>query len=370
IKLKIQFQEYEPVFYNGIKNCGCPGSAVVVVKDTSVVFIKGFGTRQVRTNDPVDEHTVFRLGSLSKGFAAVTSGILVEHGYFSWNDKIQDFYPGFKLKSKDQTDRITVRHILSHTTGLIRHAYTNLIEEGWDIDRIAAILNQVDLISKEGESFAYQNATYSLIEKVIESSTGKKYSEVLKSELFNKIGMDDASCSYEGIQQTQDKSQPHLLVSSNNIYRKTRISKKYYNSISSGGVNASITDMGNWLQLLLGNHPEVISNETLDSIFTPVIKTTHEKRFYDNWKETENSWYALGWRVLDFNGRQVVYHGGYVNGYRSEIAIDRENHVAVCALFNASCDYAKFVVKDFLDFYDNEVNKTTIHEVAELKINN
>ncbi|NQU87242.1 MAG: beta-lactamase family protein [Mariniphaga sp.] len=364
INLKTNFEAYETIFQRGIKNCSCPGSAVVVVKDTSVVFIKGYGNKHARTKNPIDEHTVFRLGSLSKGFASVTAGMMVEQGYFSWDDKVKDFYPEFELKSKEQSERIKIQHILSHTTGLIRHAYTNLIEEGWSIDKIAAILNEVDLISEEGESFAYQNATFSLIEKVIESSTGKEYSEILQQELLSKSGMLDASCTYEGLKQSKNKSQPHALVARNYIYNKTRITKKYYNSISSGGVNASITDMGNWLKVLLGNRPDIISKETLDKIFQPVIRTTHERRFYDNWKETSNSYYAMGLRVLDFNGRKVIYHGGFVNGYRSEIAIDTENGVAVCALFNASCDYAKFVVRDFLNFYDAQFLNPTDQIIA------
>ena len=364
IKLENEFQAYDAVFKKGIESCKCPGAAVVVVKDTSVVFIKGYGTKKVRTKDPVDEHTVFRLGSLSKGFAAVTAGTLVEQGYFDWDDKVKEYYPEFELKSEEQTERIKIRHILSHTTGLIRHAYTNLIEEGWSIDRIAAILKDVDLVSEEGKTFAYQNATYSLIEKVIKKSTGREYKDILKNDIFKRSGMTDASCSYEAFKNGDDISQPHMLVARNYIYNNTRITRKYYNSVSSGGVNASAYDMGQWMKVLLGNRPDIISNHTLDKIFTPVIKT-HERRFYDGWKETSGSYYAMGWRVLDYNGRKIVYHGGYVNGYRSEIAIDRENKVAVCVLFNSSCNYAKSAVRDFFNFYDTEIAPPVHHMLAD-----
>ncbi len=354
IQLKYDLQAFRSLFEQGITDCRCPGAALVIVKDTSIVFVEGFGTRNVRNNDPIDEHTVFRLGSLSKGFAAVTAGMLVEQGYFDWDDKVKNFYPEFKLKSQEQTERIEIRHILSHTTGLIRHAYTNLIEEGWSIDKIAAILNEVDLVSEEGKTFAYQNATYSLIEKVIGESTGKEYQEILENEVFRKCGMTDASCTYEGMKETYDKSMPHALVSRNYVYNNTRITRKYYNSISSGGVNASAYDMGQWLKVLLGNRPDIIRNETLSHIFQPVIKT-HERRFYDSWKETSGSWYAMGWRILAFHNRQIAYHGGYVNGYRSEIALDRENGIGICVLFNASCDYAKWTIRDFFNFYDTQI---------------
>jgi beta-lactamase class C len=354
IKLEQDLKSYGLLFEQGISRCRCPGAALVIVKDTSIVFLKGYGTKKIRNNDSVDEHTVFRLGSLSKGFAAVTAGMLVEQGYFYWNDKVKNFYPEFKLKSQEQTERIEIRHILSHTTGLIRHAYTNLIEEGWSIDKIATILDEVDLVSKEGQTFAYQNATYSLIEKVIQKSTGKEYQEILEHDIFNQCGMTDASCTFEDFKRAGDKSVPHALVSRNYIYHPTHITRKYYNSVSSGGVNASASDMGQWLKVLLGNRPDIITNKTLDRIFQPVIKT-HERRFYDSWKETSGSWYAMGWRVLDFHNRQIVYHGGYVNGYRSEIALDRENGIGICVLFNASCDYAKWAIRDFFNFYDTQI---------------
>ena len=353
IKMKDRFQAYEPVFEKGIEACKCPGAAVVVVKDTSVVFIKGFGTRRARGTEPVDAHTVFRLGSLSKGFAAVVAGTLVEKGYFSWDDRVREYYPEFELKSEAQADRIRIYHILSHTTGLIRHAYTNLVEEGWSLDRIIPLLKDVTLTGKEGENYAYQNVAYAMIEKVIKATTHQDYKDILRNEIFDRLGMKDASCTYEGLINSKDKAYPNMVVARNYVYAKTRITKKYYNVVAAGGVNASASDMGQWLKLLLGNRPDIISDNTLDRIFQPIITTTREREFYDRWKETSASYYAMGWRVLDFDNRRIEYHGGYVNGYRSEIAVDRENKVAVCALFNAPCEYAKYVVRDFLDFYDS-----------------
>jgi len=355
LKLKNDVIRFEQIFKSGVEGCKCPGSAIVVVKDSSVILMKGFGTKKVRTNDPVDENTVFRLGSVSKGFASVTAGMLVEKGYFDWDDKVKDYYPGFELISEEQGTRIKISHILSHTSGLIRHAYTNLIEEGWSIEEITPLLKEVELVGREGENFAYQNVMYSLIEKVASQATNRKYPEILQQEIFDKCGMDYSTCTYEGLKKAENKSMPHLLVANNYIYAKTKITRKYYNSVSSGGVNASVSDMGKWLMLLLGNRPDIISSETLESIFEPVISTRHERRFYDRWQECTGSYYAMGWRVLDFNNRRIIYHGGYVNGYRSEIAFDRENKVGVCALFNTPCKYANSVIRDFFNFYDNTI---------------
>jgi beta-lactamase class C len=364
IWLKNDFKDFETILENGICNCKCPGAAVVVVKDTSIILMKEFGTKEVKGTDPVDSHTVFRLGSVSKGFASVVSGILVEQGFFSFDDKVVKYFPGFELKSKEQTERITIRNILSHTSGLPRHSYTDLIEKGWTIDQIAAILKEVNLTGKEGEIFAYQNAVYSMIEEVIKSTTKKDYYQILCNDIFQKCGMADASCSYDSINTRQDKALPHRAVSSTS-FKEIPITKKYYNSISSGGVNASISDMAKWMQVLLGNRPDIISNKMLDQIFDPVINTSNERRFYNRWEETGASYYALGWRVIDYRGHRIIYHGGYVNGYRSEIAFDRENKIAVCALFNAPCEFTNQVVHDFFEFYDNNIPETEKTFLAE-----
>lgn len=356
IRLKSEFKTFETTVGNELKNCGCPGAAIVVLKDTAVIFMRGYGVKAAGGDDSVDIHTAFRLGSVSKGFASVVSATLVKEGLFSWDDKLVTYLPEFELSSKEQTGRVTIRNILSHTSGLVRHSFTNLVERGWSIDSIETQMKTAPLAGKEGEVFAYQNAAYSLIEKVIKTTAGKEYGELLTEKIFHKCGMADASCSYEAITGNPDKALPHSSVSINK-YKEIPITKKYYNSISSGGVNASISDMSIWLKVLMGNYPKVIKKESLDQIFEPVVNTSNEVRVFNRWKSTEETWYAMGWRVIDYDNRRYIYHGGYVNGFRSEIAFDRENKIAICALFNAPCNFSNNIVRDFFDFY-NQISST------------
>ncbi len=361
IRLQADFLPFEEEIENKFDSCGSPGAAVVIIKDTSLVFMRGYGVKLAGGNDSVDIHTTFRLGSVSKGFAAVVSAMLVKKGYFSFDDKLTAYLPELKLSSQEQTERITVRNILSHTTGLLRHSYTTLIERGWSIDSIEAQLNTVPLAGKEGEVFAYQNAAYSLIEKVIKKTTGMEYPDILNGQIFRKAGMDDASCSYEGITGRADKAFPHVPVSATK-FKGTPITAKYYNSVSSGGVNASISDMGIWLKLLMGHYPRVVKKESLDPIFEPVINTKNEVRIFRRSTGTEDTWYAMGWRVIDYDGRRYIYHGGYVNNYRAEIAFDREAGIGICALFNAPCGFSNTIIRDFFDYY-NQIRPLTNPEI-------
>jgi len=139
-----------------------PGAAIVIVQDTSILFMHGFGLRNAATSDSINSQTLFRLGSVSKGFASLLTGIMVDSGLIKWSDRVIDHLPNFKLNDSLQTDSLEIRHLLSHTTGLPRHAYTNLIEDGLSLERITGLLQRVELISKPGEQFAYQNAAFEI----------------------------------------------------------------------------------------------------------------------------------------------------------------------------------------------------------------
>lgn len=345
--------EFSVDFEEGLKNQRIPGGAVVIVKEGRVIFQQGFGVKESGKKEFVDEHTVFRLGSVSKGFASVLTGMLVEEGLVNWDNPVSDYLEDFKLHDSEQTDRVQIRHILSHTSGLPRHAYTNLVEDGLSLDRIIPRLEQVPLIAKEGEQLAYQNAAYSVIEKVLETQANLDFDSLLQLKLFEPLGMDNSSASFDSIRYSENKASPHVWYSRVKGRVPVKISKKYYNAISSGGINASASDMGQWLRLLTGYYPEIISEETLAEIFKPVA-TINNKRFSRYWDGVNKSHYGMGWRVLDNDGQKIVYHGGYVNGYRSEIAFAPEEGIGICVLVNANSSYPLQVIPDMFEYFRSD----------------
>lgn len=342
--------DFAESFEEGLNSKEIPGGAVVIVKDGRVVFQQGFGVREKGEPEKVDKNTIFRLGSVSKGFASVLAGVVAEEGLLSWDEPVSSYLEDFKLNDLEQTDRVQVKHILSHTSGLPRHAYTNLVEDGLSIDRIIPRFQSVPLISKEGVQLAYQNAAYSVIEKVLEAQTNSDFSTLLDEKLFTPLEMTNSSSSFDDINSAANKAMPHLYHSRRRGRVSISISKKYYNSISSGGINASAADMGKWLLLLTGNDPEIISEESLDQIYEP-LASINNKRFSRYWEGVNYSEYGMGWRVLDNHGQKIVYHGGYVNGYRSEIAFAPDDNLGICILINANSSYPLEVIPDFFNHF-------------------
>jgi beta-lactamase class C len=341
--------DYETNIRTQLARTGTPGIAIAIVEDTTIIYLKGFGVKEIGTQDSINTHTVFRLASVSKCFAPVLTGLLVEDGVLSWNDHVIKYLPQFALKSKESTDSLTIKHVLSHTTGLPYHTYTNMVEEGMDLKTMLALLRDVNLTGKPGELYSYQNVAYSLIAEVMRSATGKTYQQLMNERIFEPLHMQDASMTYDEILLNKNVAKPHLQ--SKRGWRRTSINGTYYNVPPAGGVNASITDMAQWIKALLGDKKDFIKPETLEEIYTPAVKATSKNRNFRRWIEPANSYYALGWRVLNFKNDTLLYHGGYVNGYRSELALNRKNKIGICVLSNGPGSLIDNSVPYFFNLY-------------------
>ncbi|MBL7826665.1 MAG: serine hydrolase, partial [Saprospiraceae bacterium] len=108
---------------------------------------------------------------------------------------------------------------------------------------------------------------------------------------------------------------------------------------------------GNWLRLLLGHKPHIIADSTLDQVFKPMIDTGKERRILGQWIDRDKAFYAMGWRVLEHGADTIIYHGGYVNGFRGEIAFNRKENIGICVLMNASSALSGNCITTFFDFW-------------------
>ena len=101
---------------------------------------------------------------------------------------------------------------------------------------------------------------------------------------------------------------------------------------------------------------DVISAAALDTIFTPVVKTRNEARYFRSWPQVQEAYYGLGWRVLDCGPDTLVYHGGYVNSYRSEIAVNRREKLAVCVLASVPGQFTGRCIRGAFDLYQQQAD--------------
>lgn len=346
---------YEDYITESLKLTGTPGAAIAIIQDSTIIYLKGFGVKDVNTQEPVDTHTVFRLASVSKCLTAILTGVMVKDSLFSWDDPVVKYVPDFALKSPEYTQQLTIRNVLSHTTGLPYHTYTNLIEEGKEFSVLREELKNVDMISAPGKVYSYQNVAYSLISDVIKNTSGNSFADEMRSRIFGPLHMANASVSYEEIMQNANVAQPHLHRG--RAWKTIPISSTYYNTAPAGGINASITDMAKLMVALLGNKENVVPQSTVTQLFEPEVRATAKNRNFNRWSRVKRAYYGLGWRILQFKNDTIAYHGGYVNGYRSEIAIHPQKRVAICVLANGPGGFSDHAIPAFFNTYDKFMRK-------------
>ncbi len=340
-----------------------PGAAVVIVIDGKVVMQKTWGVRQEGKPEPVTPFTLFRIASLSKTFASAAASILIKESPISWQTPVVDSVGDLKFKRLDYGQKINLVHLMSQTSGLMPHAYTNLVEDNMSYKRIVKRLDRVDFVCAPGKCYGYQNVVFSLVGDVVEATTGMEYTTFVEDRNFEPLNMIRASFGRKSFLQDSDHAKPHIWTGK--TWAPTRTTDHYYRIPPAAGVNASIDDMKTWLLAQLGHQPGVLSEDMLDNMQTGVIRTTRTQAHYRWRKGIANVHYGLGWRVFDYKGDTgFVQHGGYIKGMRSEMVFNRKLQTGLVFMTNSEPGRLGDLVFDFLDFYQarKDPNATTIGE--------
>ena len=187
-----------------------PGLAMAIVQDGQIISMKGYGLTDSQQGSPVMPYTVFRLASLSKGFASTLSGQLVEEGAMSWDSPIINQLPAFKLKDFASGTTVTVRDVLSHRVGLRDHTYDGALAGDQPYALIAERLSDAPMTCSPGDCYGYQNIAYSLIGDLTFAATGDFYPHQVEKRIFVPLGMSNASYGLDGLMSSASWAKPHV----------------------------------------------------------------------------------------------------------------------------------------------------------------
>jgi beta-lactamase class C len=342
-------RKFDAFLRDSLRSTGCVGAAATIFHQDEIVYTLTHGVKRAGIKDSVDRHTVFRLASVSKGFAGVLAAILQNEGIISMDDRIIEYLPGFRLKDSVNTHELAIRHVLNHTSGLVPHAYDNLAEDGKTIKEIIPELATVDIAGFPGQYYGYQNVVFSLIDTLLVLKTNRDYGELVDRKIFRPLGLKDASTGYRGLIWNSNVAFPHDRI--NGEYHPLPLNTGYYNLLPAAGVNASIDDMGKWLEALLGFVPKQLDTAVINLISTPQVYTPLKRNYTRFWDPIEARYYSYGWRIFDYKGKRILYHGGYVRGYRAEIAFCPEEKTGIAFLLNSPNRLASQVVPTFFNMY-------------------
>ena len=306
------------------------GAAYAVVTPDRIIRIGTAGHTDTKRNQAINENTAFRVASVSKTFAAGLTGVLVQEGEFDWNDRLIDYVPDFRVDG--DASQVRIEHLLGQSTGLIPHAYDTLIEDGLSMDRIKKQFSNLPYLCNPGDCYSYQNSVFSMIEPVIEKTTSRSYEDMMVEKIFLPLDMRDASVGYESFVNNPNHAKPH--VKSRGQWRTVKVKPNYYRVAPAAGVNASALDMGKWLMAQMGSRPDVLGPDVVEVLTEPRVYTARDKR-RKYWRDMlSDAHYGLGWRIYRMGDEEIVYHSGWVSGFRADVAWSEKHQVGLAVLMN------------------------------------
>jgi beta-lactamase class C len=330
------------------------GLSVAVVKGGETTFLKSWGVTEIG-GAPVTPDSVFRVGSLSKGFTGALAGLAMGEGKLSPTDPATRFAPSLKLVGGAEKS-LELGHLLSHQTGLPPNAYDNLLEAGTPVADIYPKYRSVKLICPVGKCYSYQNIAFDVAGRAISSAYGISFADALEMRLFAPLGMESASADEAGLSATGNWARPHVrerLKGEGEVFgpwRQAPVKPTYWRVPAAGGVNASARDMAQWLKAVTGHAPGTLPRETLDLIFTPRTNSPGENvRMRSVSPRFKAAQYAFGWRRYAYEGVPLIAHSGTVEGYGAQIAFLPEQDVGVVILANARSKRLWRILPTFLD---------------------
>jgi len=321
---------------------GQPGLAVLVKKEGTVLFEKGYGLRRIKARAPITPHTDFRLASVTKQFTAMSVMLLERDGKLRYESTLTEIFPDFPAYGK----AITIRHLLTHTSGL--PDYEDLMDQEekshgkrWspahqiqDEEVLALLERQTRGKFTPGTSWAYSNSGYVVLGLIVAKASGVSYPEFLKRRIFDPLHMQNTLAYQRG-----SKEIPHRAFGHSRERGKLILSDQSSTSatLGDGGVYSNLEDLSKWDEAL-GKHT-LLSATKMQAALTPVKLADGREPHWpaqpdgDNLAPGKPVSYGFGWFLDSYPGHPRMWHSGTTIGFRNVIerfTMDRLTIVILC----------------------------------------
>ena len=312
--------------------------AVVVVKDDSVVFIKGYGVRELGKPDPVTVHTRFGNMSTTKAFTALLVAMLADSDRLSLDDPVQKHLPAFQLADPYVTREITVRDLLTHRVGFGDPEYL-WNNTGWSMAEIVPRLRLVPVETSFRSRFQYNNVTYALAGEVAARASGKSWQDLMRTRIYEPLGMRESYPDARALAAsgTTDVTAPHGIV--RDTVRILPADLTDVDGIpAAGAAFTSATDMGIWIRFLLDSARvhgrRLVSAQHFNELFRPQQNMARPMYPTARLVHPHFQAYGLGWILQDYRGEFVAMHTGSIEGRSTIIGLLPDRRVGVAIMTN------------------------------------
>jgi CubicO group peptidase (beta-lactamase class C family) len=349
------FDEYAKA---AIADWRIPGLAVGIVKDGGLILARGYGTGRAGEEVPVDEETIFPIGSVTKVFTATCLAVYVEQGKLKWDDPVVRHYPEFELYDPFLTKDVRVEDLLSHRVGLETAdlvAYRGDYDRGEILRRLRYMQPATPLRSK----FIYNNHLLTTAGEVLERVSGDSWETVVRSRVLEPVGMSATVASREEVDGRRNVSTPHVLTEGKLVVDPSwkrgpgyEGFERFHKAVApAGAIHSNVVDMAKFVRMYLDegavSGKPILKTSTVRTMLAPhsvvPVEATPQPnfaypRFYFGC--------GLGWHLRDYRGRKIVMHGGSSGAVA---AFMPEERIGVVVLANRGCGIVYMLMHDIFD---------------------
>jgi CubicO group peptidase (beta-lactamase class C family) len=314
-----------------------PGLSLAVVRNGEVIKAKGYGLANVEHNVPATADTIYQSGSVGKQFTATLVMMLVEEGKMSLDDRIGKYIPDAPDIWKD----ITVRHLLTHTSGLSNKLYDHInMRQDYTEDELVKQIAALPLDFQPGEKWSYSNPGYVMLGILIHKAAGKFYGDLLREKVFAPLGMTTARIIDEaGI--IPNRAAGYRLVEGE--LKNQEWVSPLLNTTADGALYFTVLDMAKWDAALYTE--KLLKRASLDLMWTPA-------KLNDG--KTEQR-YGFGWGLGEVRGHRVIEHGGGWQGFATQISRYVDDKLTVIVLTNLANARPQTIAKGVAGLYEAEL---------------
>src|SRR5687767_4061376 len=316
-----------------------PGIAIVVIKDDKPIFLRAYGMADKEAGIKADADTLYYIASSTKSFTALAAAMLDQEGKIKFSDPVTKYTPGIRFKNAIP-EKITIRDLLTHTSGLRNGALINRLAFSGQIDQ-----REIDHVFAEGTAlndanfgkYNYTNLGYNIYGLALYYHLNKKWQDLLQERIFGPAGLKHTSAYVSKARTKKYKiAAPYVIdtdvVNAGRMVR-SQLEKTDENMQSAGGMFMSISDLGRWLNLNMNGGrlggKQVLPADLLRNAQTGYTKSTRNEPPFSGDGE-----YGLGWQIGKYRNEKVIYHHGGYPGYRSHVSFMPDKKVAVGVLVN------------------------------------
>ncbi|MBE0677956.1 MAG: serine hydrolase [Bacteroidales bacterium] len=315
-----------------------PGIAVAVVKDDRVVHMKGYGVSSIKTGQKTDENTLFAIASNSKAFTAAALGILVDEGKLSWETKVIDIIPEFRLYNAYVTEDFNIKDLLTHRSGMGLGAGDLMLwpdSSTFTKEEIIHNLRYLKQTSPFRTKYDYDNLLYLVAGEVVARVSGQSWEEYVELRIMKPLGMERSSASPARATDRTNMIDAHVPV--NGVLQVVPL---YESDLlnPAGGIISSVADMTKWVMMQINrgrygenNGSQLLSERTHREMWTPqtIIPVRSAGPYRSHF-----AGYGLGWRLTDVSGYLQASHTGGLAGIVTQVTIIAEQKLGIIVFTN------------------------------------